>query len=327
MLNLTRFESNDGTEFYIETVTGEAFTTQAGYARMSDVEYATVRKRYGRLKGSDNSELKTGEVQTPGGIQEVTLIPADVAYEWLKKDKPELAKQMEKAGATLYFYKEAGYKVTVEAIKRVVNYPTQVEIDDFLANQQELANVERDIKRMEVKLNFINTYDIVKEWKEANVETFRCHDGTLSGDYRTFESQIVNQCYLFVLGAKKMYLSQKLGFSVTPSHNVRNYLPLNALAALHAFEVELKKCIQIFGINPMDAIETAKKMMVNDPRWSNTKFPLDWKGTKAITCPSRYSETDWLAYWYYEKERLEKLIQAHMLMYRENALLTLPVAE
>lgn len=64
--------------------------------------------------------------------------------------------------------------------------------------------------------------------------------------------------------------------------------------------------------------------MANDPRWSNTKFPLDWKGTTAITCPSTYSETDWLAYWYYEKARLEKLIQAHMLMYRENALIALP---
>lgn len=129
-----------------------------------------------------------------------------------------------------------------------------------------------------------------------------------------------------MLGAKKMHLSKYLGFSVTPSHNVRNYLPLNVLFALHAFEIELKKCIQIFGFNPEEAVETAKKMIVNDPRWSNTKFPLVWEGTKSITCPSRYSETDWLAYWYYEKERLEKLIQAHMLMYRENALIALPEA-
>lgn len=171
MSNLTRFESNDGTEFYIETVTGEAFTTQAGYVRMSKKAQSTISERVSKLVR--NQEYFEAEINTGYGIKLVRLIPAELAYDWLKKDNPELAKQMEKAGATLYFYKEAGYKVTVEAIKPVVNYPTQTEIDDFLANQQQLADVNRDIKRLEVKLNFINTYDIVTKWKETNIEDFR----------------------------------------------------------------------------------------------------------------------------------------------------------
>lgn len=91
--NLTRYESNDGTEFYIDKATGEAFTTQAGYARMSNISKQAVSKRT-----VNKLELENAEITTTTGVKTVNLIPADVAHEWLKKDRPELAKQMEKAG-------------------------------------------------------------------------------------------------------------------------------------------------------------------------------------------------------------------------------------
>ena len=76
MTNLTRFDQ-DGIELVIDTVTGAAYASQAGYARMSGVNYSTVKKRVERLKGGDSLTLETTEIQTIGGLQEVTLLPAD----------------------------------------------------------------------------------------------------------------------------------------------------------------------------------------------------------------------------------------------------------
>ena len=115
MNNLTRFDS-DGIELVINTQTGEAFASQAGYARMSGVSYATIKKRVERLKGGDNIVLEKAEIQTVGGFQEVTLLPADLVYDWLCEDNLRLAKVMGKTGATVYMHQLAGFKITSTAI-------------------------------------------------------------------------------------------------------------------------------------------------------------------------------------------------------------------
>lgn len=119
MNNLTRFE-NDGIELMINTQTGEAFASQAGYARMSGVAYNTVRKRVERLKGSDSIVLETTEIQTAGGLQEVTLLPADLVYDWMCEDNLRLAKVMGKTGATVYIHQLAGFKISSTAMPVVV---------------------------------------------------------------------------------------------------------------------------------------------------------------------------------------------------------------
>lgn len=115
MTSLTRYDSN-GIELIIDTQTGEAFATQAGYARMSGISYPTVKKRVERLKGGDRIKLKKAEIETPGGLQGVTLLPADLVFDWMFEDNPELARAMGKAGATVYMHQLAGYKVTSDAI-------------------------------------------------------------------------------------------------------------------------------------------------------------------------------------------------------------------
>lgn len=85
MNNLARFE-NDGVELVIDTVTEEAYASQAGYARMSGVAYNTVRKRVERLKGSDRIVLETTEIQTTSGLQDSSLIPVRTIMDWLLKD-------------------------------------------------------------------------------------------------------------------------------------------------------------------------------------------------------------------------------------------------
>ena len=113
-MNLTRFD-NDGIELVINTQTGESFATQAGYARMSGIAYSTVRKRVERLKGSDFVALKSAEMQTAGGLQDVTLLPADLVYDWMCEDNLRLAKVMGKTGATVYMHQLAGFKVSSTA--------------------------------------------------------------------------------------------------------------------------------------------------------------------------------------------------------------------
>jgi hypothetical protein len=116
MSSLTVFKQ-DGIELVIDTMTGEAFATQAGYCRMSGVAKDTISKRMSRgYKGVDITGFKMAEIFTGGGLQGVALIPADTVFDWLLKDNPGLAKAMGKAGATVYMHQLAGYKLTTTAI-------------------------------------------------------------------------------------------------------------------------------------------------------------------------------------------------------------------
>ena len=87
-MSLTRFEQN-GIELVINTETGEAFASLAGYSRMSGVDYSTLRKRVQRLKGGDNLELKTAEILTVKGLQAVTLVPANLIFKWAMTETGE----------------------------------------------------------------------------------------------------------------------------------------------------------------------------------------------------------------------------------------------
>ena len=104
-----RFD-RDGIELVINPQTGESFATQAGYARMSGIEYSTIRKRSERSKGSDNISQKTAEIPTPGGIQEVTLVTEDQIAEWLPKDNPSMASKLLKLGVRMFMHELAGFK-------------------------------------------------------------------------------------------------------------------------------------------------------------------------------------------------------------------------
>lgn len=73
MINLTRYENNDGLEIYIDTNTGVAFTTQAGYCRMTGIAKLTISDRMN--KPSDSEFIKEAQVVTPGGLQGVRLLP------------------------------------------------------------------------------------------------------------------------------------------------------------------------------------------------------------------------------------------------------------
>lgn len=81
MNSLARFDKN-GIEILINTQTGESFASVSGYARMSGKAQSTISERLGYRK----HEVKTDEVQTPGGLQVIRLISEDLIVDWIVKD-------------------------------------------------------------------------------------------------------------------------------------------------------------------------------------------------------------------------------------------------
>jgi hypothetical protein len=104
-LSLAQFE-NDGIEIYIDANSGESFTSVSGYARLSGRAKSTILRR---LKGVADQEIKTTQIQTPGGLQGVALITEDLIAEWLPKDNPKMCKDFIKLGVRKFNYTLAKY--------------------------------------------------------------------------------------------------------------------------------------------------------------------------------------------------------------------------
>jgi hypothetical protein len=167
MTSLTRFD-NDGLELIIDTVTGEAFTTLSGYARMSGKAKSTISERL----TVRNEDLKTAEILTQQGLRTVRLISADLVFDWLLTDNIELAKAMGKAGATIYLHQLAGYKVESKPVEVKEPSIPQIQLQglqalETMTNTLELAkslgNV-RLMQQLEVQLSqYIDAYVSLKQ--------------------------------------------------------------------------------------------------------------------------------------------------------------------
>ena len=142
MSSLTVFKTNDGIELVIDTQTGEAFATQAGYSRMSGKASSTISER---LKGVRSDYIRMAEILTAGGLQGVRLIPAKLVYKWLLKDNIGLAEAMGEVGATVYIHQLAGYKIT--SIEK-----PQSTADMLLMYAQAFKEQEQRLQSVEAKL-------------------------------------------------------------------------------------------------------------------------------------------------------------------------------
>lgn len=107
--SLTHFIGQDGNEFVINTATGDAFISQSASGRLLEVSEWTIRDN---VKSLDLA-TETAVINTPAGKRSSRLISATDFYKLAEKYKPELAKQMLKAGANLYIYGLAGYKISI----------------------------------------------------------------------------------------------------------------------------------------------------------------------------------------------------------------------
>ena len=72
---------------------------------MSGKAKSTITERMGRCDGIEEAEIPTKQ-----GLRMGRLIPADIVFEWLMQDNPDLAKAMGKAGATIYLQRLAGWE-------------------------------------------------------------------------------------------------------------------------------------------------------------------------------------------------------------------------
>lgn len=212
MTNITRFE-NEGIELAINIETGEAFATQSGYARMSGKDRSTIVKR---CKGCESGVIKSAEILTAGGLQGCELIPADLVFDWLWNDKPELARAMGKAGATVYLHQLAGYKVSSEAI---VPKPEQRKL---------VSTVEETAARIDPLRRFL------KSVPEPLVEGFllnrlQAHHPELKGDINAAHSLLAANTPIPEILLTPTVIGQRLGLSARV---------INALLTANGYQVK-----------------------------------------------------------------------------------------
>ena len=142
MTNLVSYK-NEGFEIFIDTTSGESFAGVKAYARMSGKDKSTISRR---LKGVDQTTIKTSEALTNGGTQGVRLIPEELIAEWLPKDNPEMATKMMRLGVRMFLHKLAGYEVNSTAMnngkagENMVNYSEDSEVLTTLKQISEDVN-------------------------------------------------------------------------------------------------------------------------------------------------------------------------------------------
>lgn len=137
-MTLTRFESQDGIEIFIDTQTGESFASQSGYARMSVKTRQAINKR---CQGCNQKGLVYLEIPTGSGVQGCNLITEDLIVEWLPKDNPEMATKLMKLGVRMFLHTVAGYEVTSEAVQKETKSP-DLEILQIAGKALESANTD-----------------------------------------------------------------------------------------------------------------------------------------------------------------------------------------
>lgn len=168
MANLENFKTEDGIELVIDTITGEAFVTISGYARMSGKHKMTISRR---VEGVTDGSVKTDEIQTAGGLQAVTLIPASLVFDWSFDDNPQLAKAMGQAGATVYLCKLAGF--SLKPIETEIKPKTTTEL--LLESVQQLVEFEKKQKELE------ENQKLLESKLEAQIEKMEAHETWLTG--------------------------------------------------------------------------------------------------------------------------------------------------
>jgi hypothetical protein len=87
--NLTQFIGQDGSEFVIDTTTGDSFISTSAASRVLETARTTVRHAQIRLK----IETISAEIQTAKGLRSVAMVNATDFYKLAEEFKPELAKQ------------------------------------------------------------------------------------------------------------------------------------------------------------------------------------------------------------------------------------------
>lgn len=102
-----------GIEIAVDTKTGERFITIAGYSRLTGVNNGTIRQRCRRMILRQQASLTATEpriaakpfcwsdamrsiqLDTGRGVFRTILIPLEKIAVWIKKDNPQIAKEIQ----------------------------------------------------------------------------------------------------------------------------------------------------------------------------------------------------------------------------------------
>jgi hypothetical protein len=154
--SLTQFIGQDGGEFVINTTTGDAFISQSAAGRVLGVSETTIRNNVKSL----DLVIETAVINTPNGKRSSNLISAEDFFILAQKYKPVVAKQMLKAGANLYIYGLAGYKISIsEPEPAKPQNQTLLNIEwakAYILNQTQALNLEQ-FPGMKKMINHLQT--------------------------------------------------------------------------------------------------------------------------------------------------------------------------
>jgi phage antirepressor YoqD-like protein len=182
-VNLTKVETTEGLEIYIDNTTGESFTSVSGYARMSGLNKSNVSRR---LQTFASGASKTAEILTTTGLKTVVLLTENTITEWLVKDNPALLGKFAAMGIRKYIHTLAGFnpqaaapialteddeiaKAYVLAYKKIerleeaakVLYETNVHLNDMIAEIKPKADIAEKFIESECYLllqDFVKSY-------------------------------------------------------------------------------------------------------------------------------------------------------------------------
>ncbi|MDF5717406.1 MAG: Rha family transcriptional regulator [Rhizonema sp. NSF051] len=153
-----------------------------------------------------------------------------------------------------------------------------------------LEFVQRLIDRMDLKVQFVDLFDFIKEWKDANPQEFVDDKGKFRDrKYDYYEASIVNSAYTKLYGNNKKLLCEKLGIPYENEITIRNYMPVDAMQAMLCFEAHMRSLVKVLGEKPTDALPKAFAMLRNDMQWRSTDFPMRWEKQKSIATPPSWS--------------------------------------
>lgn len=129
MTNLTRFDS-EGIEIFINQFTGESFASLNGVARMAQKSVGAISKFIGVSK----IDVISTKVNTPGGLQGVSLLSEDDIVNVLAEYNIDRLKQFGKLGVRLALHQIAGYQQPIRQREQLHIHDLDVLQLEFLAN-------------------------------------------------------------------------------------------------------------------------------------------------------------------------------------------------
>ena len=142
MNNLQRYD-NDGIEIFINTKTGESFSSISGYARMAGKAKSTIHQRLQKAFDDDGTNL--AQIQTATGVKTVRLIGEDWIVDNLPKDNPAMASKLMRLGVRMFLHKLAGYEITTTAASTPQTYLEALKALVVAEEEKELLRLERQM--------------------------------------------------------------------------------------------------------------------------------------------------------------------------------------